>query len=70
MNSENIREDLVKKYAEEENKEPVKITDLSKFKEESFKVIERDLVNEDDYIRHDPSKVATVIADFVEGWIK
>lgn len=70
MNSEAIREDLVKKYEEEENKEPVRVTDISQFKEKSYKIIERDLVNEDDYIRHDPSKVATVIADFVEGWIK
>ncbi len=70
VNSATIREDLVKKYAEEENKQPVKITDLSKFKKESYKIIERDLVNENDFIRHDPNKIATVIADFVGGWIK
>lgn len=70
VNSASIRPDLVKKYADEENKQPVQITDLSKFKNESYKIIQRDLVNENDYIRHDPQKLAGVIADFVGGWIK
>lgn len=70
VNSAPIRPDLVEKYAAEENKKPVQITDFTKFRGSSYKVIRHDLVNENDYIRHDPKKLAGVIADFVGGWIK
>ncbi len=70
VNSAPIREDLVKKYKDEENKTPVQITDLAKFKDESYKIIQRDLINEHDYIRHDSIKLSGAINDFVEGWIK
>lgn len=70
VNSAPIRDDLAQKYASEENKKPVQITDLTKFKDKSYKIIQRDLINENDYIRHDPIKLSGVIADFVEGWIK
>lgn len=70
VNSAPIRDDLAQKYASEENKKPVQITDLTKFKDKSYKIIQRDLINENDYIRHDPTKLSGVIADFVEGWIK
>jgi len=70
VNSAPIRPDLIKKYAEEENKKPVRITDLYKFSEESYTIVQRDLINENDYIRHDPKKLAEVINDFIGGWIK
>jgi hypothetical protein len=70
VNSAPIWPDLVKKYADEENKQPVHIKDILRFKNESYKIIQRDLVNENDYIRHDPIKLSRTIADFVEGWIK
>ncbi|HBB27236.1 TPA: hypothetical protein DCZ36_01915 [Candidatus Gracilibacteria bacterium] len=70
VNNAPIREELVLKYKQEENKQPVRITDISLFSNAPYKIIERDVVNEADYIRHDPEKLAGVIADFVEGWIK
>ena len=70
VNSAVIREDLVQKYATEENKSPVRITDPSKFDTKSYKIVERDVVSEEDFIRHDPEKLAEVINDFVGGWIK
>lgn len=72
VNSAQIRPDLVEKYASEENKKPVQITDFTKFRgnDNSYKIIQRDLVNENDYIRHDPNKLSGVISDFIGGWIK
>lgn len=70
VNSAPISSELVKKYADEENKKPVHITDLKKFSDESYRIVERDLINEDDYVRHDPTKLAGVINDFIGGWIK
>lgn len=70
VNNAPIREELVIKYMQEEGKKPVRITDLSLFTGANYKIIERDVVNEADYIRHDPEKLAKVIADFIEGWIK
>lgn len=70
VNNAPIGEELVLKYKQEENKQPVRITDISLFSNAPYKIIERDVVNKADYIRHDPEKLAGVIADFVEGWIK
>ncbi|PIQ11946.1 hypothetical protein COW68_01300 [Candidatus Gracilibacteria bacterium CG18_big_fil_WC_8_21_14_2_50_38_16] len=70
VNNAPIGEELAFKYKQEENKQPVRITDIKIFSGASYKIIERDMVNEADYIRHDPKKLANIIADFVEGWIK
>lgn len=70
VHSGNVREDLVRKYAREENKHPVAIRDVESLIKRGCRVVERDLVSERDYIRHDPKKLARVIEDFVRGWIK
>jgi uncharacterized cofD-like protein len=70
VNNSNIRKDLVEKYAEEEKKYPVRIRDAEGFLNAGYRVVERDLASETDYIRHDPKKLGRVIEDFVEGWIK
>jgi hypothetical protein len=57
---------MVKKYKQEENKKPVKIKNLDEFNNKSYKVIERDLLNEKDFIRHSPKKLALVIEDIIE----
>lgn len=69
-NNAPIGEELIRKYQREENKQPVRITDMSLFTNVPYKIIERDVVNEQDYIRHDPEKLSKVINDFIEGWIK
>lgn len=58
VNNAPIREELVQKYQQEENKQPVRITDMSIFTDAHYTIIERDVVNEADYIRHDPKKLA------------
>jgi hypothetical protein len=40
------------------------------FEGKSFKIIERDFVNESDVVRHDPTKLANTIKDLTDGWIK
>lgn len=65
-----ISDSLVLKYKQEEQKKPVKIKDLSIFKNKRYKIIERNLVNEEDYIRHSAKKLSEVIEDIIWGWIK
>ena len=60
----------VEKYKAEENKKPVKIKDISYFDNKHYKIIERDIVNDEDYVRHDPKKLAKILEDIVDGWIK
>ena len=70
VNNGYIRDDLIERYRSEEHKKPVKIKDPSLFTGKHYKIIERNLVNENDYIRHDPEKLRGVIEDIFEGWIK
>ncbi|MDD2487816.1 MAG: YvcK family protein [Candidatus Gracilibacteria bacterium] len=70
VNNGYISDELILKYKNEENKKPVKIKDMSVFSDMNYKIIERDLVNEDDYIRHNSKKLGAVVNDFINGWIK
>ncbi len=70
VNNGIIDEDVVIKYKTEENKRPLKIKDHSLFEWKWYKVIEWDMVNDDDIVRHDPMKLAKVLEDIVNGWIK
>ncbi len=70
VNNGHIDADTLLKYKIEENKNPLKIKDHSLFQDKSYKVIECDMVNDDDIVRHDPMKLAKVLEDIVGGWIK
>ncbi len=70
VNNGHISEDIVTKYKTEENKKPLKIKDANLFLGKSYKIIERDIVNDDDYVRHDPMKLGKILEDIVNGWIK
>lgn len=70
VNNWYISEELAAKYKEKENKKPVKLKDATLFEEKDYKVVERDLLNENDYVRHSSEKLGEVISDIVEGWIK
>jgi uncharacterized cofD-like protein len=65
VNSGIISEEVVAKYKREENKKPLKVKDPSLFAGKSYEVIESDIVNDDDYIRHHPLKLAGVIEGIV-----
>ncbi|EKE29849.1 MAG: hypothetical protein ACD_2C00088G0014 [uncultured bacterium (gcode 4)] len=70
VNNWQISEELMIKYAKEEEKKPVVIKDYEELKYKSYKVVERDLINEDDFIRHNPKKLSETIIDFIGWWIK
>lgn len=70
VNNWYISDELVSKYQKEENKKPVKIENIWDFKNKSFKIVERDMLNESDYVRHNPEKLALVIEDIINWWIK
>lgn len=70
VNNGTIDDDIVDRYKREENKKPLKIKDCSLFHGKSYKLIERDLVSNTDYARHDPNKLNRVLDDIITGWIK
>jgi len=70
VNNGHISDEMVEKYKHEENKKPVKIKENDEAGKRDFKVIERDMLNEKDFVRHDSRKIASVVEDMIEGWIK
>jgi len=70
VNSGNISDELVAKYKTEEGKRPVKLKPDMDFWDKSYKIIERDFLNESDVVRHDPQKLAAVLMDICRMWIK
>jgi uncharacterized cofD-like protein len=70
VNNGYISDEVVEKYKAEESKKPLKIKDYSLFANKSYKVIERDIVNDEDFVRHNPIKLAKILEDIVNGWIK
>jgi len=40
------------------------------FSNKNYKIIERDFIDESDYVRHNPVKLSKAIIDIAEGWIK
>jgi uncharacterized cofD-like protein len=70
LNNGEIREELKQKYKEIENKIPVILSDIQTFQERGYRVIERDLTSDIDFVRHDPKKLWSVISDFIHQWIR
>ena len=70
VNNWDISQELIEKYLKEEGKKPVKVKKSMDFSNKKYKIIERDFVDESDYVRHNPSKIAKAIIDIAEGWIK
>lgn len=65
-----ISEEMAEKYRKTENKKPVKVKNREFLKNKKYKIIERDLLNENDFVRHSSDKLASVIDEIIEGWIK
>ncbi len=61
VNIGSIPSDLLKKY-EEESSYPV-LADSDRILEKGYKVIEDDIINTQDYVRHDSKKLSKIIAD-------
>jgi hypothetical protein len=55
----------VEKYKKLEKKKPVKVKNAKIFKGKSYKVLERDLLHESDFVRHSYDKIARVVDELV-----
>jgi uncharacterized cofD-like protein len=65
VNNGYIDADILAKYKSEENKNPLKIKDQSLFSGKSYQVVECDIVNDDDIVRHDPMKLAKILKEIM-----
>ncbi|MBU4342930.1 MAG: YvcK family protein [Candidatus Omnitrophica bacterium] len=63
VNTGNVPEELLKKY-EQEGAHPV-LADSDRIIEKGYTVIEEDIINTKDYVRHDSKKIAKIIADLI-----
>lgn len=70
VNSWHISDEMVEKYKNEEHKKPVKIKNLDDFENKNYKIIQRDLLNEKDFVRHSSKKISNTIKDMIDWWIK
>jgi uncharacterized cofD-like protein len=61
INTGIVPPELLKKY-EEENAYPV-LADSDRIIEKGYTVIEEDIINTKDYVRHDPKKLSKIIID-------
>ena len=66
VNNGYISEKMAEKYKSLEKKKPVKVKSYAFFKAKSYKVIEADLLNETDWVRHSFDKIAKVIKSIVK----
>ncbi len=66
VNNWYISDEVVLKYKNEECKKPVKVKNLQDFAWKNYKIIEYDLVNEWDVVRHDPIKLGKVIKSLMQ----
>ncbi|RKY31988.1 MAG: hypothetical protein DRP74_03710 [Candidatus Omnitrophota bacterium] len=64
LNSTKLPEELLRRY-EQEYSHPVKM-DSKNIEDMGYRVIEEDIVSTDDFIRHDPTKLAKIIISFIE----
>jgi uncharacterized cofD-like protein len=67
VNNGIISDEVVVKYKIEENKKPLKIKDPTIFEWKCYQIIEWDIVNDDDYVRHDPIKLWKILETIVEN---
>ena len=64
VNSRLISQELLEKY-QQDNSFPVLI-DIDKIRHAGYRVIEGDLVNSLDYVRHDSGKLAKIVMDLIQ----
>lgn len=70
VNNGHISDELVEKYKKYEGKKPVKLKEGMDFTGKHYKLVKRDFVNEKDYVRHSPIKLAKVLEELIHGWMK
>lgn len=65
VNNGHISDELVEKYNIEEGKKPVKMKETHNFLKKEYKIINADLIDESDVVRHNPEKLGKVIKEIV-----
>lgn len=65
VNNGHISDEIVTKYKIEENKKPLKIKDSRLFEKKHYTIIEWDIVNDADVVRHDPMKLAKILEKII-----
>ena len=70
VNNGYISEKLADKYKSLEKKKPVKVKHSEEFKWKSYKIIEADLLHENDFVRHSYDKISKVIDKLVRKNVK
>lgn len=65
VNNGHINEKLVEKYKQLEKKKPVKVKNAKIFRGKSYTVLERNLLHENEFVRHSYKKVSWVIDEVV-----
>lgn len=67
VNSWFISDNLAEKYKNLEKKKPVKVKDKNIFKFKKYKVLERDLLHENNFVRHSYDKIWEVIKEIIKS---
>jgi len=72
VNNGYISDEMTQKYKEIESKKPVKLKDSDKefLTQKWIHIVERDLLHEQDYVRHSSKKIASFLDDLVDGWVR
>jgi 2-phospho-L-lactate transferase/gluconeogenesis factor (CofD/UPF0052 family) len=65
VNNGFISDELAEKYKNLEKKKPVKVKNKNIFKWKSYKVLERDLLHENNYVRHSFDKISNIVDEIV-----
>ena len=66
VNNWYISEKMAEKYKSLEKKKPVKVKSHKYFRAKSYKVIEADLLHENDFVRHSYTKIAKTIESIID----
>jgi hypothetical protein len=67
VNNGYISDKLAEKYKSLEKKKPVKVKSVDIFENKGYKLIEADLLNETEFVRHSENKIDRVIRKIIEG---
>ena len=70
INNWYISEKMADKYKSLEKKRPVKVKHHKYFRAKSYKIIEADLLHENDFVRHSYDKIASVLDNLIRKVIK
>ena len=65
VNTGHVPDEFIEKYRKE-NSFPV-IADTKSIRDMGYSVIEEDVVNTIDYVRHNPEKLARIVMNLLEG---